>query len=206
MGLPGEAELPLFLLMLLPGFVSLRVYGLMVPAQRTETSQQVLDALAYGVLNLGLWLVPMLLLLPAPADRPIGFWLFMVVVLVVSPVVLGVAAYRVLMWDRLRRWIRHPMPTAWDHFFSRREPCWILFRLRNGRSVAGYYGANSFASSYPHRRDIYVEEAWVIDDDGQFQWKVPDTAGALVSIEDCELIEFFRTSSASELRRMRNGE
>ena len=80
---------------------------------------------------------------------------------------------------------------AWDYYFGRGVPCWILFRLKNGKSIGGFYGPNSFASSYPHGRDIYVEQTWVVDETGHFVAAVPDSAGALVSFDECELVEFF---------------
>ncbi len=85
------------------------------------------------------------------------------------------------------------MPTAWDHFFTQREPCWVLFHLRSGQLLAGYFGPRSFAGSSAHHRDIYIEQVWATDDDGQFVWQLPDTAGALVSLDECTVVQFFRT-------------
>ena len=45
---------------------------------------------------------------------------------------------------------------------------------------------------YPYTRDVYVEEVWKVDADGKFIEKIPGSAGMLVSMDNCYLIELFR--------------
>ena len=40
------------------------------------------------------------------------------------------------------------------------------------------------------RRSCLVQ-AWVVNDTGQFVQAIPDSAGALISFDECELVEFF---------------
>jgi len=184
-------QVPLFLLLMLPGFISRRVYDLQIPGNQDDAGRYALDALGYGTLNAALWIAPLTWMTPFLQWHPLLLWLVALLALIIGPVGLGVATVRVLQSTHLRRWSRHPLPTAWDYYFSRRTPCWMLFRLKNGKSIGGYCGLRSFASSYPHGRDIYVEQAWVVSNTGQFLRAAPDSAGALISFDECDLIEFF---------------
>jgi len=55
-------------------------------------------------------------------------------------------------------------PGAWDYLFSKDEHYWLRITSRENIIFGGYYGSNSFASSYPHDADIYVEDVWNISD------------------------------------------
>jgi hypothetical protein len=74
------------------------------------------------------------------------------------PVLLGFTAYRLRDSRWLARWTITPCPTAWDNFFARRETCWMIFHLKDGRKMAGHYTAGSHASMFPNGEDIYVSE------------------------------------------------
>ena len=193
MPLPTTDQWPLLVLLVLPGFISRKVYDLRVPSQSDDGSKYVLDALFYGVLNLGLWVIPLMWALDHYQDRPGVLGVVAVSALVISPVILATLTVKVLTASALRKWTVHPTPTSWDYFFGKRQACWVLFRLRNGNSIAGFYGSDSFASSFPHRRDVYVQEVWLTDAEGRFMKSVSGSAGALISMEDCELVELFQT-------------
>jgi hypothetical protein len=57
--------------------------------------------------------------------------------------------------------------------------------------MAGLFGPNSFASSFPNKQDIYVEKLLRLDDNGQVVELIDGSAGALVKMEDLERIQFF---------------
>ena len=71
-------RLGLFALFILPGVISLKVYALLVPSERATTSEHLVDALAYGLLNLGIWAVPIFwVVLPRQSSAPVLFWVAM---------------------------------------------------------------------------------------------------------------------------------
>jgi Family of unknown function (DUF6338) len=55
--------------------------------------------------------------------------------------------------EQLRINLRHTVPTAWDHFFSGREPALVRVTLKDGGVVAGFYGERSFAAYSKDGRD-----------------------------------------------------
>jgi hypothetical protein len=71
--------------------------------------------------------------------------------------------------DRLglrRSW--DPTPSAWDFAFSRGAAGWVRVRFADGTWLGGWFGAESYASSFPNPQELFVQEGWVIDDDGTF--------------------------------------
>ena len=52
-------KLTLFLIFFLPGFISMKVYGLMVPGEPRDFSKSVLEAISYSTLNFAVlfWLI-----------------------------------------------------------------------------------------------------------------------------------------------------
>jgi len=186
-------QLPLFLVLMLPGLVSRKVYDLQVPSSRDDAGRYALDALFFGTLNAAIWYIPAAWIFQYTESAMVTF-AFMVMALVVSPLGIGILAVRVLKSNRLRGFAQHPTPMAWDYFFGRGKSCFMLCRLKNGKSIAGYFGPNSFASSFPHPRDIYLEQTWLTDAEGRLSAPMPGSTGVLVSFDECELVEFFEAT------------
>ena len=192
-------QLPLFILLTLPGLLSMKVYGLLMPGERPAGSTLLLEAVVYGVANLGIWFFPLaFVFLPRRFDHPVQLVIAGIVMLFVSPIALAFAVNALLRWKRMRPWIRHPLPTAWDYLFERLPNGWVLIRLKSGLLIGGLIGANSFASSFPHRRDLYVEQTWKLNEDGGFEAAVPQSRGVIVSMDDCETLEFFAWDEGAE--------
>ena len=84
------------------------------------------------------------------------------------------------------------IPTAWDFFFDRRVPVFVLVQLRNGSMLGGYYGFQSYATSFPTEGDIYLETVYEVDEDGKFKEPIDDSGGAIIRKDQYDLIEFFK--------------
>jgi hypothetical protein len=191
-------QLPIVVLLMLPGIVSMKTFDLLVPGELRTAGQQALEVVTYGLLNFGLWYVVVTdVLMPRRESDPWVFRLGFVGIFFVSPIALGIAANAILRWKRLRRWIRHPVPTAWDYHFGKGRAGWVLIRLKSGLLVGGLFGPESFASSYPHR-DLYLQQTWTLDQDGRFLEPVQQSKGVIVSMEDCETLEFFSWDNPEE--------
>jgi hypothetical protein len=89
------------------------------------------------------------------------------------------------------------MPTAWDFLFSQRSAFWVLFHLRNGQRIGGFFGRESYASSYPIDAEIYVENVWRVDENGRFAENVEGNAGMIIRYADCHMMEFYRAEGRS---------
>jgi len=188
-------KLQLFLMFVVPGFVAIKVYDLFVPSGHRAASDTIVEAVTYSMVNLALmcWAMVLLIWYRVPEEHPVWYGVVTFVVLFVSPAILGAATWKLRTWGRLHRFIQHPMPTAWDFFFSKRPSCWVLFHLTDGKTVGGRFGCESYATSYPEEAEVYVEEAWRIDDHGRFS-EVAGTRGMIVRRSECQAIEFFKAN------------
>ncbi len=92
---------------------------------------------------------------------------------------------------RLVKYLQLPYPTAWDAYFDKRLECFVLVHLKNGELLGGYYGAGSFASSFPNDGDIYVCAVYQIDEFGRFGEPIPYSGGFLIRKDEYSYLEFF---------------
>ncbi|MDX2644357.1 DUF6338 family protein [Streptomyces sp. PA03-1a] len=194
-------QLALLVLLVLPGvtyqFVRERRRG-PVPGER-DLGERVLRAIVASIALDAVYAVvagPALVRLARGAgggwdgfvDRPrvVGF-----VAVVLFLVVPAMAAVTVSLVDRQRRKARFlRTPSAWDHAFRDREPCFVRVRLKDGNWAGGWYGNRSYASSYPHPAELYLESARVMGADGAFGARVRGTAGLRLRADDFDVLEF----------------
>jgi hypothetical protein len=155
-------------------------------------SESLVEVIVYSLFNSAAtaWILP--LIQSTRID-----WLYYVVYVIVLigwPVLL----HCLLQREMLRNKIISIIPTSWDYFFNKRVPCFMLVHLNNGRVVGGLYNNGSFASSYPEKEDLYLEEVWKINSEGKFIEKLADTKGLLVNHDSIEYIELFNLSNEGE--------
>ncbi|MBF0132716.1 MAG: hypothetical protein HQL75_09045 [Magnetococcales bacterium] len=124
----------------LPGFVSIKVYDLLVPGHVRDFTKTLPEVMGYGALNL-LVLAGVAEFMEQPIDITIihhPFW-FVLIVMVIIPVFWPVA----FLWlfrhfPPLSRHLRNPLPTAWDAVFEGKESdCWIIVHLSDGKCIGG---------------------------------------------------------------------
>lgn len=83
-------------------------------------------------------------------------------------------------------------PTAWDAAFGEASPGFIRVRMRDGTWYAGYFGENSYASSFPDPQNLFLEYSYAVDEMGKIGEVVPSSAGAVLDCTDAVLVEFVR--------------
>ncbi|HEV7886092.1 MAG TPA: DUF6338 family protein [Acidimicrobiales bacterium] len=96
---------------------------------------------------------------------------------------------------------RAPAPRAWDHVFFGGLEAVVRVRLQEGGWVGGRFGASSYAAGYGETpQDLYLEEAFIINEDGSFaEGDRPDGyaslgSGVLVDMESAVHLELFMPS------------
>jgi len=188
--------LPIFLFLVAPGVVATTVYSYIIPSERRKLADYLVEVVTFSMLYLALFFWLVALLYNAYLQSNI-FLLILLTLLTafILPAFLGWFASYLLQTHWLRRFAKfsvHPMPTAWDYIFSRGKPYWIIFHLKTGERVGGYYGGKSFASSYPDTQEIYIEELWRLDGNGILDEEVTSTEGGFIKVEDCKFIEFLK--------------
>jgi len=179
-----------------PGFVSLKSYELLLPSQYKDSSKQIVDAIAYSCLNyafLFYWILQVEQSDLVKAHQNLYFF-FYFFVLFIFPVLL------VFLW----KWLRatsfvqknapHPTEKPWDYVFSQRKEYWVKVVLNDSTIIGGLYSNKSFASSSPAPEQIYLEETWIINDKGGFEREKSRTAGVIILSSEIAYIEFIKYS------------
>ncbi|MHB8619323.1 MAG: DUF6338 family protein [Chloroflexota bacterium] len=79
-------------------------------------------------------------------------------------------------------WWPTNFPGAWDALFAQGIPdgAFLVLQLDDGKLVAGAYGANSYVTTTPQEKGIYLETEWLIDEDGFVTTRVLGSQGVLV--------------------------
>jgi hypothetical protein len=185
--------LPIFLFFVAPGVVASRVYSYLVPSERRKLSDYLVELVTFSMFYLALffWLIGLLYTAEIRSSSFLFYFLMLVAVFIV-PAALGWLGSYLMQAPWLRHFVKlviHPVPMSWDYVFSKGKSYWIIFHLKNGKKIGGYYSTDSFASGYPDTQEIYVQELWQLDDLGRFRQKVGRTAGGYFRTEDCDFIE-----------------
>ena len=188
-------KLLLFFIFFVPGFVSVKIWSLLVPSEHRSMADHAVEVLSFGCINFAIlfWLVAIAIKMEHWAQ-----YLIYGAILFLFPMIWPLIVKTILYSDFLRGRIVHPTPKAWDAFFQRGQPCFILVHLKSGQYVGGLYSGNSFASSFPNPEDLYIEELWKMSRTGKFIEPMPDTKGLLISHDAIDFLELFKTSQMEE--------
>jgi hypothetical protein len=193
MGFFDVEAIKLIIVFFVPGFISIKVYDLLVPTEKRDFSKSVLEVISYSCINFALLFWILILINQESFYAQYKFWYFGLTFLVIfiSPITWPIILKNLLSSKFLKGKIIHPTPKAWDHFFSVGKSFWVLVHLKNGDLIGGLYGENSFASSFPNEQDLYLEEVWRVDKNGQFIERIHQTGGLLIKDQQIEFLEFF---------------
>ena len=189
----------LFIAVSLPGLVSMHVYRLLFAHHDIDWKTAFQESIFWGSLNLAVMGTPAYFVLTCLHGTPI--WLQWLTFAVGIPLfVLVVPTLLPFLWREILKWkimqfvvINRPCPTAWDHFFGvlRKGKCHVLVHLKNGEKIAGFYGSDSYATSFPRNGDLYLEQTIKVDSEGVFLGYVDNTLGLIISRDEYSYIELF---------------
>ena len=189
-----ENKLLLFIAFVIPGFVSLKAYELFFPSQRTESAKQIVEAVTYSCINYALlfWLIAFIEGSKVKDNFIFLYFVFYVFVLFIAPII-WVWIWRVIRNSKtFQKTAPHPTQKPWDYVFGKREPYWVIVTLKDGTKIAGSYDSESFSSSAPSEEQLYLEEAWVLNNDGGFERPRESTKGIIILSGEMASIELFR--------------
>jgi len=186
-------KLTLFLVFFLPGFISMKVYDLMVPGQPRDFSKSLVEAISYSTLNFAalFWLIVLIQTGDFYRRHFILYSLSVAVIMVGVPACWPFVFLRLSTWRPIAKHLVHPIRKPWDYVFGKRDPFWIIVHLQNGQKIGGRFDVESFASSDPADEQIYLEEVWILDDGGRFVSRVERSRGIIIMKDEIRAVEFF---------------
>lgn len=206
-------NLALAIVFIVPGWVALEAYSVVVPAERRNFGEELIRIVAvsllnfllfFGVVPLGLQSTPESL-----GDLSILDAIRLFVALVVTPALLAVGVYYVRSVPLISRFVVQPEPTAWDFYFREDREILVRFYLKEevgSGVIGGYFGRGSRASPYPGIQQVYIQELWDLGEDGTFLQPRELTSGAIISYDDCAFVEFEELTQEARERRDDPGE
>lgn len=186
-------KLVLFLAFVIPGFLSLKTYAVLGLRAPRDSSQQLVDAIAFSCINYALLAWPILLVEASAwrSEHPRRYLAFYAFVVLVAPILWGFLWMAARKTSLVQKFLPHPIEKPWDFVFSQRKRFWVIATLRDGRKIAGKYADRSFSSAAPAPEQLYLEEAWKFNEGGGFERPYTDTAGVLILGADIASIDFF---------------
>lgn len=176
-----------------PGFVYLKFYRLLIAEVKTDFSKDFYEALGFSFLNALLFSYPLFLIHSNKFIENHPVWYFVVIlgIVIIAPILFALTFFFISKQKWFSRFLVNPTKSAWDSFFSKRESYYVVVTLKNGQKVGGKYGVNSFSSTYPNPKELYIEEVWKLNDNNGFEEKVSQTEGMLITENEISTIEFF---------------
>ena len=193
MNLLTNDNITLFVILFLPGFISVKIYHLLVADEKYDFTKNLFEIIGFSLVNFILfsWLLFINAYYTWFVNFPFGFYFSLILIFIIGPIGWPIVLSKVLNSKKIKPHIIGDSKSAWDFHFTKRESSWIIVHLKDGRKVAGKYDTKSFASPYPCKETIYIEELWNLVDN-KFTSIVPRTNGILIISDDIFAIEFFK--------------
>ncbi len=202
----GIDNFHLVLLFIVPGLVALFVRAKFITGRTPSTTDNVLS---FVVLSLVYYSLIALVIEPAlsvtgPWAVRATIWISLVLIgPAVFGVILGIAAQKqwaVRTLTQIDYWLGgrldlnlvHVIPAAWDYRFCTvpREGMFVMATLTSGEKVSGFFGRKSFASSDTGERDLYIERAYEVSEEGKWEPHA-EIVGILIPLREIRYVEFW---------------
>lgn len=181
---------------LLPGFIVKSIIDTLVPPSKHNDSKYFFSCLLYSIVNCAICSWAYLLPDKISEEHSTKYWISLLAITVVGATLLAIFIGLVKQRGFIE-WLFaivkvnkiHPVPTAWDYYFSKQKESWIIVTLKNGKTIYGKFSNHSFASSDAEERDLYIEKTYNIKED--MTWVEDDKSnGILIAKGEVETIEF----------------
>lgn len=192
-------QLILFSLFILPGAISMYVYGLLVPQKELKLQEKILESICFSLLNILIVGIPLreLLGVDAFSATAVGSlswrgWSYIIAAFVILPITYPFLLRYMLRGAEQFGIVTIQAKTAWDDFFgSRSRGCWVQVLLNDGQWIGGRFDRSSYASSFPDPGHILIEELWEVDEGGRFTTPLDGSPGAILRPTDYKWIRVF---------------
>ena len=184
---------------LIPGFIIAEVINSIIPGKRRGDAEKVLAYLGFSILNFGCWFWLFDLINTAFTKHTSYYWFVLIISILATGFVTGCAVGFLKKHNPIRYVMKkfkiqseHPIPTAWEYKFSNlAEGRYLTVSLDNGDVLRGAYFNKSMVSSDMDNVDIYLEESYLLDENGVWK-KVKGTDGVWVSSKSIVWISFMK--------------
>ena len=119
-----ELNIQNFIAFVIPGFISIKVWSLLVASENEKLKDIILEVIVYGSFNFAFfsWLI----ILNNNLENTLLLIVTILVVLVVGPIIWPILFFCLRKSNLFSKHFINPIPKSWDYFFSKKEACFIL--------------------------------------------------------------------------------
>ncbi len=177
-----------------PGFLCIKVYRLFFPEVNADFSKDFYQAIGFSLLNAIIFSYPLYLINVNNllSKNPFVFYLVFIFAVIIAPILCVYIFYIISKKKWFSKSLINPTKSPWDSFFSNRESYFVIVTLKSGKLIGGKYGTNSYSSTFPNPKEIYLEEVWKLNENSGFVKKRKQTEGIFISSDEISTIEFFK--------------
>ncbi len=186
-------KLLLFFIFIIPGFISMKVYRLLIASEKINVTESLIEAFAFSSINYALlsWLILIIFKFEIYLRYFSLFIVLVIFIIFIAPIIWTFLYVKIVRSKILRKFIQNPSSSPWDYFFAQQNSCWVIVNYKDGSKIGGTYSRKSYASYFPHKEQIYLQELWELNDENEFLNKIPRSNGILILGEDIKSIEFY---------------
>jgi Family of unknown function (DUF6338) len=187
-------DIPMFLLFFIPGFISMKVYNLLVPAYKVNFIDKLFETLAYSGLNYIFFILAIFKFADDPEfekEHPYIMIFAIMFIMAIMPVLWALFFYRLAKSNSFSKYIIYPATTAWQFTFVKknsREK--ILVTFKNGTTKGGIFHKKSFGGKNAPNKDIFIEEEWQVEG-ARFIKPIHESKGVFISGDEIVTVEFY---------------
>jgi len=187
-----------FLALLFPGFIALSIYDLRIPGERRKWSDMGVGLVAYSIL-IDILVTIYLRIWPLTTNEATRAVVVGVFGDLLIPAGIGWFVVDLRAWMAKRGWVLSAMPKAWDYFFFglRGRTAALVFTLKDGRKVGGFWAEEPMASSYPADEDVLITAVVKVDENGRFLNRITGATGMLIARSDILTIESYDAAAVA---------
>lgn len=187
-------SIPTFLMFFIPGFISVKVYTMLVPSQKYNFGERLFETLAYSGLNYIIFFISVYMVFGEKFfrnDNEFGIIIFILFIAIVAPVLWAYLFYKLQKNDGwLKKHVYYPPNSIWEKSFTINKGHFLIVTLKSDAVIAGRTGKASLGFQVGDNQDIYIEECWTISNK-KFGAPVPGSKGVFISGTEIALVEFF---------------
>ena len=188
-------------LFVLPGFITSGIGYMICPTRKMSDAVRLIKCIGYSLIDIAIWSWLYVIISGIEFSTLWGYYLCIVIAVFITSVINGIciglfrhfSLIRKLLNRFFKIQVEKPIPTAWDSMFlDKKDGCWVIVSLGNGKHIGGRYSTKSYASSDAEYRDLFLEETYEVDEWG---WKrIDNTEGVWISPSEIKKIEFIGDS------------
>lgn len=183
-----------YILIIFPGLISSYIYKFLMPTKNDTWQEKLFNSIFYGSMYFILY-SPFIIKYKENLNELFKncftlYAILWIIFLFMIPIIMPIILIFILKSNFIKN-IHLPFPSAWDYFFDKKEENFVIIHLKNREKVAGYFGQNSYATSFPNQGDIYLEKIISLTEEGKFGDYIKSSNGIIIKKEDWEKIEFY---------------